>query len=101
MYLFKYSWNLLYELRMLMVKRVIPCGYVLQAIMTKPVLSHAKIGALFVIDGDSSQFTIAVLQPYFEDDGKQRLDPIAYMSKKLTQTDSRYPTQEPHCPHEL
>ena len=66
-------------------------------ITTEPVLRHAKIGKLFVIDPDSSQFTIgAVLQQYFQDDsdGKQRLHPIAYMSKKLTETESRYSTQE-------
>ena len=65
-------------------------------ITTEPVLRHAKIGELFVVDPDYSQFTIgAVLQQYFPDsEGKQRLHPIAYMSKKLTETESRYSTQE-------
>jgi len=70
-----------------------------KAITTEPVLRHAKIGELFVIDPDSSQFTIgAVLQQYFQDDPdsnkKQLLHPVAYMSKKLTETESRYSTQE-------
>jgi hypothetical protein len=54
------------------------------------------MGSLFVIDPDSSQFTIgAVLQQYFLDpDGKWRLHPIAFLSKKLTETESRYSAQE-------
>jgi len=45
------------------------------------------MGPLFVIDPDSSQFTIgAVLQQYFLDpDGNW---PIAFLSKKLTETES-------------
>ena len=56
-----------------------------EAVTTEPVLRHAQIGALFVIDPDSSQYTIGgVLLQYFMDpDGKQRLHPIAYLSKKL------------------
>jgi len=67
-----------------------------KTVTTEPVLRHAKIGELFIIDPDSSQFTIGgVLQQYFKDpDGKQHLHPIAYMSKKLTETESRYSTQE-------
>ena len=49
-----------------------------------------------MIDPDSSLYTIgAVLQQYFPGpNGKQRLHPIAFMSKKLTETESRYATQE-------
>jgi len=67
-----------------------------KAITTEPVLRHVQIGSLFIIDPDSSQFTIGgVLQQYFSDpDGKWRLHPIAYLSKKLTQTESRYSAQE-------
>jgi len=56
----------------------------------------ARIGTLFVMDPDSSPFTIgAVLQQYFLDpDGKWRLHPIAYVSKTLTETESRYSAQE-------
>ena len=67
-----------------------------KAVTTEPVLRHAQIGVLFVIDPDSSQFTVGgVLQQYFLDpDGKWRLHPIAYLSKKLTETESRYSAQE-------
>ena len=60
-------------------------------------MRHAKIDELFVIDPDASQFTIGgVLQQYFPDlNDKQQLHPIAYMSKKLTETESRYSAQEP------
>ena len=66
------------------------------ALTSEPVLRH-QIGKPFTIDLDSSQYTIrAVLQQFFPDPktGKDRLHPIAYESKKLTETESRYPTQE-------
>src|ERR1700694_2633163 len=67
-----------------------------KAITSEPVLKHPQIGKPFVIDPDSSQFVIgAVLQQLFMDpDGKERLHPIAFESKKLTETEQRYPTQE-------
>ena len=67
-----------------------------QVLTTEPVLRHAKINEPFVIDPDSSQYCIgAVLQQYFTDhDGKSRLHPIAYESKKLTETEQRYSSQE-------
>src|SRR5579859_4422875 len=54
------------------------------------------MGQPFIIDPDSSQFCIgAVLQQAFRDpDGQIRLHPIAYESKKLTETEQRYSTQE-------
>ena len=66
------------------------------ALTSAPVLRH-QIGKPFTIDPDSSQYTIrAVLQQFFPDPktGKDQLHPIAYESKKLTETESRYPTQE-------
>ena len=54
------------------------------------------MGQPFIIDPDSSQYSIgAVLQLSFQDpDGRTRLHPIAYESKKLTETEQRYATQE-------
>ena len=67
-----------------------------QALTTYPLLRHPQVGKLFVIDPDASQWIIgAVLQQYFTDSkGKLRLHPIAYESKKLTETESRYSAQE-------
>ena len=67
-----------------------------KAITTEPVLRYAQIGQIFILDPDSSQFTIgAVLQQYAIDpDDKLRLHPIVYLSKKLTEMESRYSTQE-------
>jgi transposase InsO family protein len=66
------------------------------AITTSPVLIHVDMSKPFVLDPDSSQFRIgAVLQQYSEDpDGKQRLHPVAFESKKLTPTEQRYSSQE-------
>ena len=67
------------------------------ALTSEPVLRHPQIGQPFIIDPDSSQFSIgAVLQQYFPDpkSGKDQLHPIAYESKKLTEMESRYPAQE-------
>jgi hypothetical protein len=67
-----------------------------KALTTEPVLRHLQIGKSFVIDPDSSQFTLGmVLQQYFPNfKGKLRLHPIAFESKKLTETESRYSAQE-------
>jgi transposase InsO family protein len=67
-----------------------------KALTTNPVLRHPQIGKLFVIDPDSSQYILGmVLQQYFPDSkGKMRLHPIAFESKKLTETESRYSAQE-------
>jgi len=58
--------------------------------------SPPRMGQPFIIDPDSSQYSIgAVLQLSFQDpDGRTRLHPIAYESKKLTETEQRYATQE-------
>ena len=66
-----------------------------KAVTSEPILRHARIGTLFVMDPNSSQHTIgAVIQQYFLDpDGKWRLHPIEYLSKKLTETESRYSAQ--------
>jgi RNase H-like domain found in reverse transcriptase/Reverse transcriptase (RNA-dependent DNA polymerase) len=66
------------------------------AITTSPVLKRVDMSKPFVLDPDASQFRIgAVLQQYFEDsDGKQRLHPVAFESKKLTLTEQRYSSQE-------
>ena len=50
----------------------------------------------FILDPDSSQYVIgAVLQQEFLDpDDKYRLHPIAYESKKLTETEQHYSSQE-------
>src|SRR5271155_3260158 len=47
------------------------------ACTSEPILCHAHIGVFFIIDLDSSQFTIgAILQQYFLDpDGKWHLHP--------------------------
>ena len=67
-----------------------------KAMTSEPVLKHARIGDDFYIDPDASQLAIgAVLLQYFMDpDGKKRLHPIAYESKKLSETEQRYTTQE-------
>src|SRR5579859_2949284 len=54
------------------------------------------MGQPFIIDPDSSQFCIgAVLQQVFRDpDGQIQLHPIAYESKKLTETKQRYSAEE-------
>jgi len=67
-----------------------------KALTSEPVLCHPRIGQPFIIDPDSSQYSIgAVLQQSFEDNGKKhRLHPIAYESKKLTETEQNYSTQE-------
>ena len=67
-----------------------------KALTSEPVLRHPRMGQPFVIDPDSSQYCIgAVLQQSFEDPDKtHRLHPIAYESKKLTETEQNYSTQE-------
>src|SRR5579859_4055106 len=67
-----------------------------KALTSEPILRHPRMGQPFIIDPDSSQYCIgAVLQQSFQDpDGKTRLHPIAYESKKLTETEQRYATQE-------
>ena len=67
-----------------------------KAVTSEPVLKHPIIGDDFYIDPDSSQLIIgAVLLQYFLDpDGKKRLHPVVYLSKKLSQTEQRYSTQE-------
>jgi transposase InsO family protein len=66
------------------------------ALTSDPVLRHPRIGQPFIIDPDSSQYCIgAVLQQSFRDpDGQIRLHPIAFESKKLTETEQNYSTQE-------
>ena len=64
-----------------------------KAVTSEPVLRHPQIGKMFIIDPDSSQFTIgAVLLQYFLNPktGKMELHPIEFESKKLTETESRY-----------
>jgi hypothetical protein len=65
-------------------------------ITSEPVVKHPKIGETFFIDPDSSQYAIGgALQQLFRDnDGIERLHPIAYESKKLTETEQRYSSQE-------
>src|SRR5205085_8241234 len=67
-----------------------------KALTSEPVLRHPRIRQPFIIDPDSSQHSIgAVLQQTFRDpDGQIRLHPIAYESKKLTETEQRYSAQE-------
>jgi len=67
-----------------------------KALTSEPVLRHPRIGQPFIIDPDSSLYCVgAVLQQSFEDsDKKRRLHPIAYESKKLTETEQNYSTQE-------
>ena len=67
-----------------------------KAITSEPVLKHPRIGDEFYIDPDASQLAIgAVLLQYFLDpDGKRRLHPVAYESKKLSETEQRYSAQE-------
>jgi hypothetical protein len=68
-----------------------------KTVTTEPVLRHPQMGKPFIIDPDSSQFTIgAVLLQHFPNPktGKKELHPIAFESKKLTETESHYSTQE-------
>ena len=67
-----------------------------KAISSEPVLRHPQIGKPCWIDPDASQYAIgAQLQQLFLDtDGKSRLHPIAFLSKKLTETEQRYSSQE-------
>jgi len=61
-----------------------------------PILQHPRIGEPFIVDPDSSQYTIgATVSQYKVDvDGVKRLHPIAFKSKKLTETEQRYSAQE-------
>src|SRR5438552_3477298 len=65
-------------------------------ITSEPVLKHPRIGDEFYIDPDASQLAIgAVLLQYYNDpDGKRHLHPVGYESKKLSETEQRYSTQE-------
>ena len=57
------------------------------------ILRHSQIGKSFIIDPDSSQFTIdVVLQQYFSDSkiDKNHLYSITYESKKLMKIESYY-----------
>jgi len=67
-----------------------------KALTLESILCHPRMGQPFIIDPDSSQYCIGtVLQQSFQDpDGKTGLHPIAYESKKLTETEQRYVTQE-------
>jgi len=67
-----------------------------KALTLEPILRYPWMGRPFIIDPDSSQYCIsAVLQQSFQDpDRKTRLHPIAYESKKLTETEQRHVTQE-------
>src|SRR5579859_1657502 len=67
-----------------------------KALTSEPVLRHPRMGQPFVIDPDSSQYCIgAVLQQSFKDsDEIHCLHPIVYESKKLTETEQNYSTQE-------
>ena len=55
-------------------------------------LKHPDMSKPFILDRDSSQYVIsAVLQQEFLNaDGKYRLHPIAYESKKLMETEQHY-----------
>jgi len=66
------------------------------AVTSEPVLKHPRIGDDFYVDPDASQLAIgaALLQYFLDPDGKKRLHPIAFESKKLTETEQRYTTQE-------
>ena len=57
---------------------------------------HPRIGDDFYVDPDASQIAIgaALLQYFLDPDGKRRLHPVAFESKKLTETEQRYMTQE-------
>jgi len=67
-------------------------GYAFQdlknAMSSEPVPKHARIGDKFYIDPNAYQLAISiVLIQYFVDhNGKKRLHPIAYESKKLSET---------------
>jgi hypothetical protein len=70
-----------------------------KAITSEPVLRHPSIGAPFIIDPDASQYAIgAVLQQYLpSSNGKGKpseLHPVAFLSKKLSETEQRYSSQE-------
>ena len=57
---------------------------------------HPRIDDDFYVDPDASQIAIdaALLQYFLDPDDKKRLHPIAFESKKLTETEQRYTTQE-------
>ena len=59
-------------------------------------LAHYQLGETTYVDVDCSQRAISgcMLQYVFDLDGKRRLHPIAFESKKLTRTEQRYSTQE-------
>ena len=63
---------------------------------TPPILKHFIFQNPVYLNVDSSAYAIGgTLQQYFQDpDGKNRLHPIAYESKKLTQTEQCYSAQE-------
>ena len=63
---------------------------------SEPILMHPQLGKPFYVDPDASQFVIGaqLLQYFTDDDGVERLHPIAYESKKLTDTEQRYSAQE-------
>ena len=67
-----------------------------KALTSDPILKHADMTQPFILDPDSSQYIIgAVLQQEFMDpDGVYRLHPVAYESKKLTETEQGYSSQE-------
>ena len=50
---------------------------------------HPRIGDDFYVDPDASQIAIgaALLQYFLDPDGKRRLHPVAFESKKLTETE--------------
>lgn len=66
------------------------------AVKSEPVLMHPRIDDDFYVDPDASQIAIgaALLQYFLDPDGKRRLHPVAFESKKLTETKQRYTTQE-------
>jgi len=61
-----------------------------------PILVHPRLGEPFIVDPDSSQYTVgATVSQWRKDkDGVKRLHPIAYESKKLSETEQRYSRQE-------
>ena len=70
-----------------------------KALTSEPVLRHPRMGKPFILDPDSSAYCIgAVLQQLFRDpDGQMRLHPIAYESKKLTETEQCYSRKNESC----
>jgi len=68
-----------------------------KAITTQPILKHPDSTKPFYIDSDASQYAIgAVLlqEHYSEAKKKMRMYPLAYESKKLSETEQRYSAQE-------